>query len=153
MVYSKYHIIKMFLQYILLFLNQASSCSDPSQILILQFPIPGASLPPSPSLSNFTLANWKPSSTQYLSCSSSVSLFCPTPFDHALTRYWIYQTMCQAKPIKCIIKLYTDHNILWVKHTSHEKAESLRETSLSKLDNTVNSNSIFNTKYAGFSAK
>ena len=49
-MYSKYHIIKMFLQYILLFLNRGSSCSDPSQILILQFPIPGASLPPSPSV-------------------------------------------------------------------------------------------------------
>ena len=61
--------------------------------------------------------------------------------------------MCQAKPIKCIIKLYTDHNILWIKHTSHEEAESFRETSLSKLDNTVNNNSIFNTKYAEFSAK
>ena len=35
----------------------------------------------------------------------------------------------------------------------HEKAESLSAISLSKLDNTVKNNSIFNTKYAGFSAK
>ena len=61
--------------------------------------------------------------------------------------------MCQAKPIKYVIKLYTDHQILRVKHAPNEKAESLRATSHSKSDNTVNSNSIFNTKYAGFSAK
>ena len=34
----------------LLFLNQPDSCSDPSQILILHFPTPDASLPPSPSV-------------------------------------------------------------------------------------------------------
>ena len=44
-------------------------------------------------------------------------------------------------------------NALWVKHASHQKAESLRAPSLSKLDNMVNSNSIFNTKYAEFSTK
>ena len=61
--------------------------------------------------------------------------------------------MRQAKPIKLFIKLYIDHNILWVKHATHEEVESLRSTSLSKLDGTVNNNSIFNTNYAGFSAK
>ena len=59
-------------------------------------------------------------------------------------RDWIYQTICQAKPIKFIIKLYADFNTL---------AESLRGASLSKLDNRVNKNSIFNTKYAEFSTK
>ena len=54
---------------------------------------------------------------------------------------------------KYIIKLYTDHNILWVTQTTHDKAESLRSFSLSKLGNTVNNNSIFNTKSARFSAK
>ena len=44
-------------------------------------------------------------------------------------------------------------NALRVKHASHQKAESLRAPSLSKLDNMVNSNSIFNTKYAEFSTK
>ena len=58
---------KLFSKDELLFLDQANSKSDPSQILILQFPIPRASLPPSPSLSNFTLANWNHSSTQSLS--------------------------------------------------------------------------------------
>ena len=53
--------------------------------------------------------------------------------------YWIYQTLCQAKPIKFTIKLYTNHNTLLVKHATCQKAE---------LDNTVNNNSIFNTKYA-----
>ena len=50
-----------------------------------------------------------------------------------------------------IIKLYTDHNTLWVKHATHQKAESLRAVSLLKLDKTVNNNSIFNTRYAEFS--
>ena len=51
------NIEKLFSKYELLFLNQAISCSDPSQILILQFATARALLPPSPSLSNFTLAN------------------------------------------------------------------------------------------------
>ena len=55
--------------------------------------------------------------------------------------------------MKVIIKLYTDHNSLWTKHTTHQKAGPLRATSLSKLDNMVNNNSIFNTKYAKFSTK
>ena len=33
------------------------------------------------------------------------------------------------------------------------KAESLRATYFSELDDTVSSNSIFNTKYAGFSTE
>ena len=36
---------------------------------------------------------------------------------------------------------------------NHKKAESLRAASLSKLDNMVNSNSIFNTKCAESSTK
>ena len=52
-----------------------------------------------------------------------------------------------------IIKLCTDHNTLSVKHTTHQKAESLRAASVSKSDNTVNNNSISNTRYAEFSTK
>ena len=37
-----------------------------------------------------------------------------------------------------------------VKHATHEKGESLRAPSLSKLDNTVNSFSIFNAKYVHY---
>ena len=47
---------KLFSKFEMLFLDQANSSSDPSQISILQFPIARASLTPSPSLSNFTLA-------------------------------------------------------------------------------------------------
>ena len=55
--------------------------------------------------------------------------------------------------MKLFIKLYTDHNILWVKHATYQKDESLLYTSLSKLDNAVNINSISNTKYAELSIK
>ena len=41
------NIEKLFSKHIQLFLNQANSCSDPSQILILQLHTPEASLPPS----------------------------------------------------------------------------------------------------------
>ena len=61
--------------------------------------------------------------------------------------------MCKAKPIKFIIKLYTGYNTFWVKHATHQKVESLRATSNSKLDNMVNNNSIFYTKYFEFSTK
>ena len=54
---DKKYIGKFFSKYELLFLDQANSSSDPSQILIEQFPIPSTSLPPSPYLSNFILAN------------------------------------------------------------------------------------------------
>ena len=77
------NIEKCFSNYELLFLNQAKFCSDPSQILMLQFPTPGASLSLT-SLPNFTRANWNPSSTQYLSRSSSFCLFFPNLFDHTL---------------------------------------------------------------------
>ena len=87
---------------------------------------------------------------QSSSCSSSVSLFCPKTTRHR--KYWIYQTIWQLKPIKFIIKLFTDHNTSWVKHATHQKAESLIAAFLSKLDNMVN-NSIFNTKYAEFFTK
>ena len=40
-----------------------------------------------------------------------------------------------------------------VKHAPHEKGEFLRAPSLSKLDNTVNSTSIFNAKYVEFTTK
>ena len=74
---------------------------------------------------------------------------------HSITRhnYWIYQTIWQTKPIKFMIKLYTNHNTFLVKHATYQKVESLRAASLSKLDNMVTSNSIFNTKCPEFSTK
>ena len=44
-------------KYELFSLDQANFSSDPSQMLILQYFIPTASLSPSPSLSNFPLVN------------------------------------------------------------------------------------------------
>ena len=60
--YSK-KIGQLFLKSELLFLDQANSSSDPSQILILHIPIPRASLPPSTSLLVFILSNGDLSST------------------------------------------------------------------------------------------
>ena len=48
---------------------------------------------------------------------------------------------------------YIQINTLTVKHAKYQKYEPLRASCLSKLDNTVNSNSIFNTKCAEFSTK
>ena len=65
---------------------------------------------------------------------------------------------CLTKPYakenqsNILSKLYTGHNTLWVKHAANRKAESLRAV-LSKLDNTFNNNSIFNTKYTEFCTK
>ena len=89
-------------------------------------PISTASLLPSPSLSTFIQAKWNYSSTQSSSYSLLVSLFLlpNSTTDHH--KYWIYQTICQAKSIKFIIKLYTDHNSLWVKHVTFQRAESLK---------------------------
>ena len=145
--YNK-NIGKLLSKYELLLLDQANSSSDPTQILILWFPIPRASLPPSPSLSSLTLVNWNPSSTQSSSCSSSVSIFCPTPFNHTPPQVLDPPNHMATKPIKFIIKLFTDHNTSWVKRATHQKVESLKAAFLSRLDNTVNNNSIFNTKYA-----
>ena len=57
-------------------------------------------------------------------------------------KYLKYPIICQSKPIKFNIKLYTDHNALWVKLATHQKAASLRAASLSKLGNTVNSKMV-----------
>ena len=56
--------------------------------------------------------------------------------------YWMYQTICQAEPIKLIINLYL--NLL----STYQKAKSPRAASLSKLDTAFNKNSIFNAKCA-----
>ena len=64
---------KLSSKYELLFLDQASSSSDPSKIFIQQLVIPRTSLSPSPSLSNLTLTNGNPSLRQSSLCSSSVS--------------------------------------------------------------------------------
>ena len=50
-------LVFFFSKYELLYLDQAKSSSDPSQIMMLQFSTTGAFLPPSQSLLTFTLAN------------------------------------------------------------------------------------------------
>ena len=94
----------LFSKYEMFFLDQANFSSNSFQIWQLQYPIPRASLPPLPFLSNFTLANWNPSTTQSSSCSSSVSLFCSSPFNHT-SSYWMYQTIYQAKPETEIVEV------------------------------------------------
>ena len=99
---------KLFSKYELLFLLKANSSSGRSQILILQFSIPRASLLLSPSRSPAEtplqhnphhVRHWFP----YLFLSYS------TTHHH---NYWMLQTIYQAKSIIFIITLYTDHNDL-----------------------------------------
>ena len=143
----------LFSKYERLFLDQANSNSDSSQILILQFPISRAFMPPWPSLPNFTLTIWNPSSTQSSSCSLSVSPY--LVLTHSTThyhKYCIHGTIFQVKPIKFIIKPHITisygSNMLPIK-----KAEFLRAASLLKLNIMVKNNSVFNKKYAKFSTK
>ena len=111
----------MFSKFELFFLDQANSSSDPSQISILQFPIASASLPPSPSLSNFALATWNPLQHNPHHLLHQFLYFVLPHWTTNYYRYWIYQTICKAKLMKVIIKLYTCHNSLWTKHTTHQK--------------------------------
>ena len=96
--------------------------------------------------------------TETLLSTILVMLFVGFPFflTHSTTShhtYWIYQTICKVKPIKFSIKLYTDLNTLCIKRATHQRGEYLRADFLSRLDNTVNNNSIFDTKYVEFSTK
>ena len=50
---------------------------------------------PEVSLPNFTLDIWNPSSTQSPSCSLSVSLFCPTSFNHTLPQLFYIPSYTQ----------------------------------------------------------
>ena len=67
---------------------------------------------------------------------------------HPSTRrnYWMYQTICQAKPIKFIINLNLKLSIF-------QNVQSPRAASFSNLDNTVNKKSLFNTTFIKFSTK
>ena len=84
---------KLFSNYELFSLDQANFSSDTSQILILQYPHPRASLPPLPSLSNFPL----PTKTPLQRHPHRVLHRFPHFFlPHSATRsnYWIYQIIC-----------------------------------------------------------
>ena len=129
-------------------LDQVNLFFDSSQLLIVQYPFPTSLSISVKSL----LGQLKPLFNTVL-----IILF---GFFHYFFRlhltthynYWIYETMLQSKPIKFNINLYTNPNSLLAKHAAHQKVESLRAASLSKIENTVNSNSIFNTKCPEFSA-
>ena len=50
---------------------------------------------------------------------------------HSIThhyKYWIYQTTSQAKTVKLIIKLYTDHDIWWVERYYASKSLVFNES-------------------------
>ena len=70
-------------------------------------------------------------------------------------KYLIYQAICRSKTIKSDIRLYTDHNSFNMGQTHYLSKRWVfkRSFSLSNLDNTVNKNSIFSTKYAEYSTK
>ena len=110
------NIEKLFSKYEQLFLDQANSSSDPSQVLIQQLPIPRASLTPSPSLSNFTLANRNPSLTSSSSCSSLV--FTTTSIGH--TEPYIKQSQLDLISSCMQISIPSKH---LVKHATHQRAE------------------------------
>ena len=101
----------------------------------------------------FYLSQLKPFPTQTSSCSSSVSIFCPTPFDHEPPQVFDIPNdiWCQTNQI-CYQAIYKSWYLI-VKHTTHQKAESLRAASPSNLDNMVSNTSNFNAKYAIFSTK
>ena len=119
-------------KYELLFLDKAISSSDPSHILILQFPIPRASMSP---LHLSGILHWPTETPLQHNLHHVFHWFRYFVLPHSTThhlKYWICQAMWQAKPIKFIIKLYPNNNTLWVKHATHLKAESLRTASISK---------------------
>ena len=61
-----------------------------------------------------------------------------------------YAKPSQSNLLSCYIQIIKPY---WGEKYNHTKVESLRAASLSKLDNVVNSNSIFNTNCAEFSTK
>ena len=94
------NIAKLLSKYELLLLDQANFSCHPSQTLIPRFPMPRA-------LHNYHyVVHWFP----YFVLPHS------TKRHH---KYWIYQTIWQAKPIKVIIKLFTDHHTVWFRNATH----------------------------------
>ena len=111
----------MFSKHELFSLDQAHFSLNPFQILILQYPIPRSTMPP--------------------------SLSCPTPFDYTPQLLDIPNQMpSQANQIH----YQTTYKSFYLIGQTNQKAESLTVASLSKLDNTINNSSICNTKCAEF---
>ena len=107
---------------------------------------------PSPSPSNFALANWNSLQHNPHHVLHWFLYFVQPHWTTSHLKYWIYRTICKVKQIKFKIKLYIQIIILYGSNTLPIK-KLRRAATLSKLDNMVNSNSIFTTKYAGFSTK
>ena len=147
------NIVKLFSKNELLFLGQTDFCSGSSQMLILKFHILRASLPPSSFLSNFTLANRNPSLTQHSSWFPSVSLFSLNPFDHMRSQVLDIPNYMPSQANQIYYQAIYTSWYLWVKYANHQKPESLRVSSFSQLNKTVDNNPIFNTQYAEFSTK
>ena len=118
--YRSKKIGKLFWKHELILVDQPNFSSNPFQILILQHTIPRASQSPLSSLSNFTLANWNPSSTKSWSCSWLFSYFV---LRNSTTchNYWMYQNLCHTKPTNLLssyIYKYPLQKKLWeVKYT------------------------------------
>ena len=139
--------------------DQANFNSSPSQIIMQQhhpFTYPASQIT---SLSNFALANCNPSPGKTFPQHSLVHVLhwflCHVlPIrPHATS---IRYTKAYSKPgqLNLLSFFYKYFNtLMWVKNSTHQKAESLRVSSFSKSNNTVYNNLIFCTKYAEFSAK
>ena len=66
---------------------------------------------------------------------------------------WIYRSIFEAKLIKSIFMcIQIIKSYIYQTHIC-QSVESLRSSSISKLDNMLKSNSVFNTKCAEFSSK
>ena len=149
---STYQLIKILENYFKIFTafsDQANSSSGPSQILILQFPIPRAYL------TIFCQTLPEPSETLLQHSLHHVlnrfPYFVPSNLTTHQHKYQLYQSICHVKQI--YVQAILRSQYLLGKTRQPSKRQSLRSTSLSKLDNTVNSNSIFNTTYVEFSSK
>ena len=159
-------------------MNQANSTSDPSQILILQFPIPGAFLPPPTSLSNFTQANWNCFLTLFLilitffiGChilSYPIRLHATTSIryikSYAKLRQWDVLLSYIEIIISCGSNILPSKNWVLFSFTIRQHGQkrlylqykvcwTTRSTTTlssiqSMLYNTVNNNSIFSTTFA-----
>ena len=121
-------------------------------MLILQHSIPISSLPPSLSMSNFALEDRNPSST------IPIMLFFGFPIWSYPIQPYATSTGCTKSYAKTtqsnLVSYYTHIVKPYMGHTHiHQIPEALRVGSYSKSDNMVNSNSIFNTKYAEFSTE
>ena len=142
---------KLFSKYKLLFLDQINSSSDPSQTLMLQFPISRASLIISV---KFYPSQLKPFFNTIFTMFLIGFPILSYPIRPQVTTSIRYtKAYAKSNLSKFIVKLYADHKNVLIKHARHQKAESLRSASLSKLENTIKNNYIFNTKYTEFSIK